>query len=286
MSWNQLILDVPDYLKDAVIGEISDDGIVGVWETDAPETGLTRLILYLESRSNIEDIENRVQMIFERERLANPAILKSFLNECDWTEEWKKSYTSFPVGDDFYVIPSWANCECPDDRLPIRIDPGQAFGTGTHETTQMTIEALERWVEPDHVVLDVGTGSGILAIASRLLGARRVFACDIDAVATQVALANIQRNSETDVWTFCGSVDAVGAGAVRVVMCNLTAELITSLFSEIDRVLEPGGIAIFSGILHEQIEEMSQVFEKFHYTVHEELTRGEWMSVITEKYGA
>jgi ribosomal protein L11 methyltransferase len=182
--------------------------------------------------------------------------------------------------------PSWADSTCPDDRLPVRIDPGQAFGTGTHETTQITIEALERWVEPRHLVLDLGTGSGILAIASRLLGASRVFACDIDPVAVQVARANIERNAENNVWTFCGSVDSVRSHSVGLLLCNLTADLIVSLFPEIDRVLEDRGFAVFSGILQEQNEQVREVMDRYHFTVHEQLLRGEWLALVTEKHGA
>src|SRR2546428_767888 len=206
MSWNQLTLDVPDDLIDAVVGELSSDGVAGVWESHAPEPGLTRLVLYLNSRSNLKRVEDLVHSIFQRADRQNPPISRAIVEDRDWTEEWKKSYTSFPVGNDFFVIPSWVDSPCPDDRLPIRIDPGQAFGTGTHETTQLTMEALERWVEPHHIVLDVGTGSGILALASRLLGAKEVFACDIDPVAAQVARANMQRNAENDVSIFCGSL--------------------------------------------------------------------------------
>ena len=278
MSWNQISFDVSDDLKDAVIGELSDEDVAGVWETD------TGLVFYFGPRSNLENIENRIRTVFARSLLQNPMFSRSIVEDCDWTGEWKKSYTSFPIGDDFFVIPSWEDSNCPPDRLPIRLDPGQAFGTGTHETTQITVEALERWIEPYHVVLDIGTGSGILAIAARLLGAREVFACDIDSVAAQVARANIERNSEEDVWTFCGSVDAVMSGSVRVVTCNLTAELIMSLFSEIDRVLQPCGIVIFSGILREKHEEMRDIISRFRFTIHEELTRGEWLALIAEKH--
>ena len=223
MSWNQITLDVPDDLIDAVVGELSGDGVAGVWESHAPEPGLTRLVLYLNSRSNLKRVEDLVHSIFQRVDRKNPRISRAIVEERDWTEEWKKSYTSFPIGDDFFIIPSWENCECPQDRLPIRIDPGQAFGTGTHETTQLSMEALARWTEPDQIVLDVGTGSGILAIASRLLGAKEVFACDIDPVAVRVARANIERNAENDVWTFCGSLDAVNNNSVDLLMGNLTA---------------------------------------------------------------
>ena len=148
------------------------------------------------------------------------------------------------------------------------------------------MEALERWVEPTQVVLDIGTGSGILAIASRLLGAREVFGCDIDPVAVEVARANIVRNAENEIWTFCGSANAIRTSSVHLVLCNMTADLITELLSEIDRVLRPQGIAIFSGILREQHEELSEVIARHRFTVHEELTRGEWVALIAEKHVA
>ncbi len=286
MSWNQLTLDVPDDLIDAVVGELTADGVAGVWESHAPEPGLTRLVLYFNMRSNLEEIEELVRSIFQRVGRQNPPISRAVVEESDWTEEWKKSYSSFPIGNDFFVIPSWENCLCPDDRLPIRIDPGQAFGTGTHETTQLTMEALARWIEPDQVVLDVGTGSGILAIAWRLLGAKEGFACDIDPVAAQVARANIERNAENDVSTFCGSLDAVRDNSVRLVMGNLTADLIVSLFPEFDRVLQRHGIAIFSGILNDQREDVRDVAARFQFRIHEELTRGEWLAVVAEKHVA
>ncbi|PYS54293.1 MAG: 50S ribosomal protein L11 methyltransferase [Acidobacteria bacterium] len=286
MSWNQITLDVPDDLQDAIVGELFDDGVAGVWETHAPAPGMTRLVLFFDPQSDQQKIESQIRTVFERSRRRNPVISRSVVEECDWTEEWKKSYTSFPIGEDFFVVPSWEECNCPHDRLSIRIDPGQAFGTGTHETTQLTIEALERWVEENHIVLDLGTGSGILAIASRLLGAKEVYACDIDPDAVHVARANIERNAENRVWTFSGSVDAVKSHSVRLLLCNLTADLIISLFSELDRVLQPHGIAILSGVLHEQGEQLRDVITQFGFIIHEELTRGEWLAVIAEKHAA
>src|SRR5207244_2112842 len=114
MSWNQLTLDVPDDLIDAVVGELSGDGVAGVWESHAPETGVTRLVLYFSPRSNLEQAETLVRSIFQRSERQSPAISRATVEDCDWTEEWKKSYTSFPIGDDFFVIPSWENGICPD----------------------------------------------------------------------------------------------------------------------------------------------------------------------------
>jgi len=285
MSWNQLTLDVPDDLIDAIVGELSGEGVAGVWERPAPDLRLTRLVLYFTRRSNLDRIESLIRAIFQRVRQQAPPISRAVVEECDWTEEWKKSYASFPIADSFFVIPSWENSSCPADRLPIRIDPGQAFGTGTHETTQLTMEALERWVEPSHTVLDVGTGSGILAIASRLLGANRVFACDIDAVAAHIARANIERNAENDVYTFCGSLDAVKSNCIDLLLGNLTADVIRNLFPELDRVLRLHGIAILSGILREQDEDIREIIERHHFNVFEEITQGEWLVLIVEKHG-
>jgi ribosomal protein L11 methyltransferase len=285
MSWNQLTVDVPDDLIDAVVGIVSSDGVAGVWESHSPRPGLTRLILYFTPRSNLDKVETTVRSIFRRVDLQTPPISRAVVEACDWTEEWKKSYASFPIADSFFVIPSWERSICPNDRLPIRIDPGQAFGTGTHETTQMTMECLERWVERSQIALDVGTGSGILAIASRLLGARRVFACDIDPIAVQVARANIERNAEADVYAFCGSLDAVKNDSVDLLLANLTADLIMSLFSEFERVLRMHGIAILSGILREQAEDVRETVALHQFNVFEEITQGEWLALIVEKHG-
>lgn len=286
MSWSQLTVDVPEDLTDAIVGELSEDGVAGVWESLAPAPGFTRLVLYFPLNSDLNHIENVVRTLFTRCSRDCPPVSRSIVEDCDWTGEWKKSYRSFEIGNSFFVIPSWEQTNCPDDRLPIRIDPGQAFGTGTHETTQLTVEALERWVEPSHTVLDLGTGSGILAIASRLLGARRVFACDIDPVAVAVARANIERNAENEIWTFCGSAESVHKDSVRLVLCNLTADLIINILPEIERILVPHGIAIFSGILNEQHEEIRQAMVRFNFAIHEEIARGEWLALVTEKHVA
>jgi ribosomal protein L11 methyltransferase len=282
--WNKLTIDVPDDLKDAVVGELSECGVVGVWE-DSMDSGSPRLVAYFAHPVDLEFVEGRICEIFERARRKPPSIAVSQVEEQDWTEEWKKSYSSFPIADDFFIIPSWEDTICPEDRLPIRIDPGQAFGTGTHETTQLTMEALQRWVEQQQIVLDVGTGSGILAIASRLLGARRVFACDIDPVAMHVAGQNFARNKESDIISFCGSVESVSTESVELLLANLTADVITELFPEFRRITKHTGLAIFSGILNEQREEIINTCEKFHFRIHEEITRGEWLVLVAEKHG-
>ena len=141
-----------------------------------------------------------------REGLELPELESSSLKDQDWGEQWKKHWSSFPLGRRFFVVPSWSDSVCPDDREPIYIDPGQAFGTGTHETTQLTIEAMEVWMEPRMIVLDLGTGSGILAIAAKLLNARSVHGCDTDPVAIAVARDNLERNAAQSIGLMCGVI--------------------------------------------------------------------------------
>src|SRR5215471_11682343 len=160
---------------DAVIGELSELGADGIWESGEPAPAVTRLEVYFNTSVRRDEVEARIGPVFSRANLAIPQILVGTVADRDWLGEWKKSYVSFPIGRGFYIIPSWSESACPPDRLPIRIDPGQAFGTGTHETTQLTLECLEDCagrVPASGLIVDLGTGSGILAIAAGLLGWR------------------------------------------------------------------------------------------------------------------
>jgi ribosomal protein L11 methyltransferase len=288
MPWTQIALDAPDDLKDAIVGALAEFDIGGVWESGEPRPGETRLIVYIERPDRVDRVESAIQSFFERMGLRPPAMSRLSVAERDWSEEWKKSYTSFPIGDSFFIVPSWRGDECPNGRLRIQIDPGQAFGSGVHETTQMTMEAMEQlaeWIQPQTIVFDLGTGSGILAIAACLLGARTVIACDYDPVAVTVAKANAARNDESRIGMFCGSADAVASSSVDFMLANLTSDTIVRLFPEIDRVLKTSGYVVLSGILTEQGEDIRALAKRFRYFIHEEISRGEWLALVFQKHG-
>jgi ribosomal protein L11 methyltransferase len=134
-------------------------------------------------------------------------------------------------------------------------------------------------------VLDLGTGSGILAIAASILGARTVIGCDNDPVAAAVARENTERNRR-DVQIFCGSADAILPASADLLLCNVTAEVIVSIFTEIDRIVKPGGMAVFSGILNSQRSMILNVMAGFRYVPLEENSRGEWVVWCGVKHGA
>ena len=284
MPFSEIRLTVPDPLKDAVSGELSELGAAGIWENETDD-GQTHLVAYFQDPPSLERIRTALRTLFQRERLAPPTLESHPVDDRDWSEEWKKSWSSFPLGERFFVIPSWESAECPAERFPIHLDPGQAFGTGTHETTQLTLEAMECYMEPGQVLLDLGTGSGILAIAARLLGAGTVFACDVDPVAVEVARENFARNSAAEVGLLCGSADAFAGGSIEFLLCNLTADVILEIFPDIDRVMKSWAIAVFSGVLNSQRREVRERAERAGHSLIEETTRGEWCTLVTRKHG-
>lgn len=280
MSWNQISLAVPEELKDALIGELTDVGALGVWDD-----GLN-LVAYFSESIDRNLVMKSLQDLFERSCLQVPssAVWEKLRDE-DWVEDWKKNWTSFPIGKRFFVIPSWSTTDCPPDRFPIHLDPGQAFGTGTHETTQLTLEAMERWLEAGQSVLDIGTGSGILAVAAACLGAGTVVGIDVDPVSVEVAAENCVRNGRIEIGLFCGSVESIESGFADLVLCNLTTDVIERILPDVHRVLKAPGIAAFSGVLNSQSADLRLRLEQLGHTVLQETSRGEWTVLVSRKNG-
>jgi len=163
----------------------------------------------------------------------------------DWVQSARDLLQPMEVGERFFLVPEWRDDPAPPGRFRIAVNPGMAFGTGVHETTRLCIEALERVVRPGIAVLDVGTGSGILAQVARLLGAAKVFACDIDPVAVAIAGTG-----------FVGSVDAVGPASVDVVVANISPEAIMELAPDLLRVLRLGGTLLASGFETREVQQV------------------------------
>lgn len=168
----------------------------------------------------------------------------------DWEVSWREFFGVVDNGGRVIIVPSWIEHESKPGQLAIRLDPGQAFGTGHHETTKMCIAALERHVGPGVQVLDVGTGSGILAIASILLGAEHVLGIDIDRVAVDVARANCDENGVSDRVTLeAGVLDPMHPAQYDVVVANISTAANMGLAPAFAQVVQPGGALILSGIL-------------------------------------
>lgn len=185
----------------------------------------------------------------------------------DWVQSARDLLQPMTVGRSFFLVPDWRDDPAPEGRFRIAVNPGMAFGTGVHETTRLALEALEDFLRPGMSVLDVGTGSGILAKAARLLGAGKVYACDTDPVAAQIAGGG----------TFVGSVDAITSQSADLVLANLNPQAILALARDLLRVLRPGGRLLASGF---ELHEVEMVNAVLHGRVRE---KGNWALVVAER---
>jgi ribosomal protein L11 methyltransferase len=183
----------------------------------------------------------------------------------DWVQSARDLMQPMEVGVRFFLVPEWRDDAAPAGRFRIAVNPGMAFGTGVHETTRLCLEALEECLLPGMRVLDVGTGSGILARAARLLGASRVYACDTDPVAVEIAGEG-----------FVGSVDAVASGAADVAVANISPEAVIALAPELLRVVRPGGVLLASGFDAGDVERVRAALPP----ARELRRKGEWALLV------
>jgi len=214
--------------KDRLIAELWERGSSGITELDLA-AGICGLRAFFESDAESPTLVNEFARWAARSESEEPR---------DWIAEARTKLEPMCVGARFFLVPEWRDDPTPPGRFRIEVNPGMAFGTGAHESTQLCLEALEREVRPGMTMLDVGSGSGILAVAARLLGARTVIACDIDPVTVAVAKQPL---------AFVGSADALAPACVDLVAANISPETIIVLAPELIRVLRPGGALIVSG---------------------------------------
>ncbi len=199
------------------------------------------------------------------------------VDEEDWANAWKKHYAVFRIGRRLVIRPSWLDYAAAPDDVVVSLDPGVAFGTGLHPTTRRCLEVLEDRVRPGDDILDVGTGSGILALASVGLGARRVVATDVDPLAVSAALSNIRRSGLQDrIEVVEGSVDSVPVEpGFRIVVANIIARVILEIAPDLVRRKRPDGVLIVGGIIADRADEIAGELERLGLEL-ERHVDGDW----------
>lgn len=212
--------------------------------------------------------------------------------DIDWINNWKQYFHQFYI-DDILVIPSWEDVSIEDaDRMILHIDPGTAFGTGMHETTQLCIRQLRKYITPETELLDVGTGSGILAILSLMFGAKHAVGTDLDVCAVEAVAQNCEANGiDPDKFEMMtGNIitdkeiqDKVGYECYDIVVANILANVLVPLTPVIINQLKPGGIYITSGIIDDKEETVIEAVKAAGLTVVEVTYQGEWVSVTARK---
>ena len=317
MKWNKYTLKTRTEAEDLISSMMQDAGIEGIEIEDkvplsqrdkeqmfvdilpdAPEDdGVAYISFYLEPEDDQAQMLERVREGLDEIRswgvdVGEGTIAASETEDKDWINNWKEFFHQFYV-DDILIKPSWEEVQPEDrDKLLIQIDPGTAFGTGMHETTQLCIRQLRKYLTPETVLLDVGTGSGILSIISLKLGAKHAVGTDLDPCALEAVKENMEVNG-IDPASFemlIGNIisekevqDRVGCGCYDIVVANILAEVLVPLTPVILSQLKPGGIYITSGIIDDKEDLVVKTVKDCGLTVLEVTHQGEWVSVTAQK---
>lgn len=316
MKWNQFRLKTTTEAEDIVSSMLMDLGIEGVQIEDKvpltkedkeqmfvdilpdiPEDdGTAYLTFYLDSEEDAGAILMNVRRELEDMRsyldVGKCTIEESQTEDVDWVNNWKQYFHQFYI-DDILVIPSWEKVKAEDsDKLVIHIDPGTAFGTGMHETTQLCIRALKKYVTEDTEILDVGCGSGILGMLALKFGARHSVGTDLDPCAIDATCENMEVNGirPEQYEVMIGNIiddkavqDKVGYEKYDIVVANILADVLVPLTPVVIHQMKPGAIYITSGIIDDKEETVVEAVKAAGLTVLEVNYQGEWVSVTAKK---
>ena len=316
MKWNRFTIKTKTEAEDVIISALADVGVEGVEiqdkqplsETDKEQMlvdimpegpaddGIAYLNFYLEEGTEVEPVLERVRGVLEEVRgymdIGEGTITESQTEDKDWINNWKEYFHQFYV-DDILIVPSWEEVKKEDqDKMILHIDPGTAFGTGMHETTQLVIRQLKKFVTKDTQMLDVGTGSGILGIVALKLGAAHVVGTDLDPCAIPAVADNKEANDIKDE-TFdmlIGNIiddkdvqDTVGYEKYDIVTANILADVLLPLTPVIVNQMKKGAYYITSGILDVKEDVVVQAVKDAGLQLVEVTHQGEWVSVTARK---
>ena len=283
--WQLIALNITRKAEEFASSVLFDLGTTGLLTLEESEDSL-KLGAYFDERSNAEEIARRVEAEFARTGLANQllGISISHIPDQDWMQKWKEGFEPITIGNRLVVAPSWKLSRETGGRAVIQIDPGMAFGTGTHETTRLCLEAIEFYWRGGSL-LDVGTGTGILAIAAAMLASgSRITAIDIDPQAVEVARENIAINGSTDsIDILEGQPSDFASSTFDVVVANLTAEVIISLINDLVGCLSDSGTMILSGILTTLRSDVECAALKAGLVIIERREAGEWSMIAARR---
>lgn len=299
-AWLEVSLTADGEISEAVaeiFSRFAPDGVVieSTQIKDIPDhpgepTGPWRVCVYLPADDALEENRQRLEEslwhLGQIQALPKPSY--KLIQEENWMEAWKQHYRPIKVGEKLLILPAWVENPHPE-RIPIKIDPGMAFGTGTHPTTQLSLQLLESYIQSGQAVLDIGSGSGILSIAARKLGADPVYGVDISDQIIESARENARINQlEGQVGFARGSVGEVKAGVfpirqAPIVIANILAHILIRLLEDgMAGLVAPGGVLLLSGILDEKEADMLAALEKHGMQVTQRLQIEDWIGLAAK----
>ena len=273
------IEDYSDIDLKTCYGDLIDEAILNADKTVA------YVSVYLPIDGGVADT-----LVFLRERFGalNPEaeITVSGVNEEDWANSWKAYYKPIKIGERIVIVPAWEKYSAKEGEIVVRMDPGMAFGTGTHETTRLVIKLLEKYIKSGMRVADVGCGSGILAICASKLGAGECKAYDIDPVAVKVANENIKDSGLTNVTCevsdLLKQVDKSG-GTYDVICANIVADIIIRMMADVGALMDENSVILASGIIVERSEDVINGFEEHGFKIVERIDENGWCALAVQK---
>jgi ribosomal protein L11 methyltransferase len=276
-------------LEDSLFWRLQEFGCQGTAQLRTPEGQITRCYIH-QDQAQTADLEQLTAQVaadaavFER---PPPTVRWQLIDEEDWSENWKQHWQPMPLGDRLLILPAWLDPPANTSRLIIRLDPGTAFGTGAHPTTQLCLEGLEAEMlahpTRNQVLADVGCGSGILAIAALRLGAKQVYAVDTDPLAVSATLSNASLNllNADQLWVAQGSVEHLVDWQHQGLqldgfLCNILAHIIQVLLPSLSELAVPQTWGILSGILVSQAAMVSESLEEYGWQVERQVNQEGW----------
>ena len=307
MDWFEIVISVPTKLTEkcaAIANMAVDYGIYIEDYSDLEEEALniahidlideklldmdrtkTKIHMYLAKEENVKEalfyLENRLsdeKIPFE--------VSVGNVQDIDWNEYWKTFFHTTLIGERLAVVPKWEEYDNKEKRCILKIDPGAAFGTGTHTTTSLCLKMLENIVKPNSKVLDIGCGSGILAIASVLLGATNAFGVDIDSVAVKVAKENADMNGVSNKVSFVeGDLADKVSEKYNIICANIVADVIIRLLKNVENYLENGGVIILSGIIDTRGNDVIKAINENGFEIIEQVEEDNWYAFLIKKVG-
>ena len=298
MEWTEIKVTVPQEYTDTAAAIANMTVPYGIYiedysdlEQEAEEIAHINLIdeeLIAKDRTvsvihiYISECDNAAEALeFLKERLTAAGIEykagSDGVNDSDWNENWKKYFHATEIGKRLTIVPSWEEYDNRENRVLLHIDPGAAFGTGTHATTSLCLELLQDYIKDGSAMLDIGCGSGILAIASVLLGAEYAVGVDIDAQSVKTARENAAINSVSDRTEFIvGDLAEKVSGRFPVVCANIVADVVIRLLDGAEKYIADGGVLIVSGIIDIRENDVLEAAEKHGYEISQKRYRDNW----------